>query len=125
MPQLHSLHDTLCDEPGQTLPWRHWILSGYAAKLGMIATALEAGYPAGSAARNHSLVVLRTATPRDFEGGRLFVGHCERREPLSAADLAREEIEPARGSMRFAVMSKNAMLLATAAQRLPWVAVLD
>ena len=91
----------------------------------MIATALEAGYPAGSAARNHSLVVLRTATPRDFEGGRLFVGHCERREPLSAADLAREEIEPARGSMRFAVMSKNAMLLATAAQRLPWVAVLD
>ena len=98
MPQLHSLHDTLCDEPGQTLPWRHWILSGYAAKLGMIATALEAGYPAGSAARNHSLVVLRTATPRDFEGGRLFVGHCERREPLSAADLAHEEIEPVRGS---------------------------
>ena len=44
---------------------------------------------------------------------------------LSPAELAREEVEPARGSMRFAVMSKNAMLLATAAQRLPWVAVLD
>ena len=27
--------------------------------------------------------------------------------------------------MRFAVMSKNAMLIATAAQRLPWVRVLD
>ena len=115
---LHSLtvpHPLPC----QVLPWRHWILSGYATKLGMIATALEAGYPsvtwypslnsspvpwlstlarypdpnpnpsqagypAGSAARNHSLVVLRTATPRDFEHGRLFVGRCERREPVTA-----------------------------------------
>ena len=40
---LHSLHDTLCDEPGQAVPWRHWVLSGYAAKLGLLATALEAG----------------------------------------------------------------------------------
>ena len=122
-PQLHSLHDKLCEAPG--VMWRHWILSGYARKLGMIATALEAGYPSGSEKRNHSLVVLRTATPRDFEGGRLFVGQCNRTEPLRPAELARDEAEPDRGSMRFAVMSKNAMLLATAAQRLPWVPVLD
>ena len=30
----HSLHDKLCEAPG--VMWRHWILSGYARKLGMM-----------------------------------------------------------------------------------------
>ena len=68
---LHSLHDSLCDAPG--VGWRHRILSGYAKKLGLVAAAIESAYPPGEA-RARALVVLRTASPRDFEGGRVFVG---------------------------------------------------
>ena len=121
-PGLHSLHDSLCDAQG--VAWRHHILSGYARKLGLVAAALESSYAPGEA-RDRSLVVLRTASPRDFEGGRVFIGRCDRREPISADELQRAEAAPPRGQMRFAVMSKNAMLLAMAAQRLPWVSVLD
>ena len=125
---MHSLHDTLaplrCGR--RRVAWRHWILSSYARKLGLLSEALETAYPAGSAKRANSLVVLRTGTPRDYVNGTMRQGGtCVRRVPLTAAELARDEAAPEPGGMRFAVMSKNAMLIATAAQRLPWVRVLD
>ena len=126
---MHSLHDALCHEqlPSGVLgqaPWRHWVLSQYAKKLGLVAAALETAYP--PEVRSRKLVVLRLAAPRDFENGTLRTGgKCMRREPIPEAELRAEEDTPDRGSRRFAVMSKNAMVLATVTQRIPWVRVLD
>jgi len=126
---MHSLHDALCHEqlPSGSLggsPWRHWVLSQYAKKLGLVTAALETAYP--PEVRSSKLVVLRLSAPRDFENGTLRTGgRCLRREPIPEAELSAEEATPDRGSRRFAVMSKNVLMLATVAQRTPWVKVLD
>jgi hypothetical protein len=70
--------------------------------------------------------VWRAATPRDFEGGVAKQGgRCRRRAPLRSAELhaLERELDPA--SMRFSVLSKNLIMDAVAAQRAPWVHILD
>ena len=114
---MHSLHDGLCNGT------RPWVLHSYAHKWMLIAAALEAAY-GRSAARHKSLVVWRAATPRDFEGGVAKAGgRCRRRVPLREADVDEWRAEPS--SMRFAVNAKNLIMDAVAAQRAPWVRVLD
>ena len=109
----HSLHDMLCNVS------RPWVLVDYAKKWSLISSALETAYPAGTPLRKGATVVLRTATPRDFDRE----GRCRDRAPLTS-DLAESTmLDP--NSMRFAELSKNAILTAVAAERVPWVRVLD
>ena len=121
---MHSLHDALCNAT------RPWILSEYTAKWMLIAAALKSSYgrgAAGTKAARGGLVVWRSATPRDFEGGVAKQGgRCRRRAPFRPAELASLEgnsLDPT--SMRFAVLTKNVIMDAVAAQRAPWVRILD
>jgi hypothetical protein len=118
---MHSLHDGLCNVT------RPWILREYAAKWMLVAAAVRTAYFERTPARaDNALVVWRAATPRDFEGGvAKSGGRCRRREPLRPNYVANLERELDPMSMRFAVLSKNLILDAVAAQRIPWVRVLD
>ena len=120
---MHSLHDALCNAT------RPWILSGYASKWMVIAAALKAAYQQqGHNGRRGSggLVVWRAATPRDFEGGVAKQGgRCRRRAPIKGSDLNGLERDLNPSSMRFAVLTKNVIMDAVAAQHAPWVRVLD
>jgi hypothetical protein len=110
---MHSLHDGLCNAT------RPWILKEYASKWMLVAAAVRAAYVHQIPARvDHSLVVWRAATPRDFEGGvAKRGGRCRRREPLLERELATLEHAPDPSTMRFAVLSKNVIMDAVAAQR--------
>lgn len=70
-------------------------------------------------------VFLRTPTPRDFEPVDVMRGgHCKRREP-SRDDELKEGRQAEAASMRFAELSKTAILAALVAERAPWVRLLD
>ena len=110
-----ALHDSVCNGT------RWWTFADYAKRWALVGAALDAAYP--RAKRRHSLVAVRTASPRDFEPGHVNDhGSCRRTAPLTAADEPRAD--DARSS-RFAVQTQNLLLLATVAQRHPWVRVLD
>ena len=120
---MHSTHDALCNNT------RPWILKEYASKWMLIAAALRATYhreKSGAPQAARSMVVWRAATPRDFEGGVAKQGgRCRRRQPLGRAELAAAERHLNPASMRFAVLTKNVIMDAVAAQAVPWVRVLD
>ena len=92
-----------------------------------MAAAAEAS--AAAAGRRHQgaapLVVWRAASPRDFEGGvAKHGGRCRRTSPLRPElSEIEQHLDPA--TMRFAVLTKNVNMDAVAAQRAPWVRVLD
>ena len=110
-----ALHDSVCNGT------RWWTFADYAKRWALVGAALDAAYP--RAKRRHSLVAVRTASPRDFEPGHVNDhGSCRRTAPLTAAEEPRAD--DARSS-RFAVQTQNLLLLATVAQRHPWVRVLD
>lgn len=115
---IHSLHDAYCNGT------RPNILYQYALKWSLVAGALNHAY---RDLKNASLVLLRTASPRDFEGGSFRAGgYCRRTAPLSRAELVASEkgrVDPT--SMRFVVLAKNLMMDAVAIQRIPWVHILD
>ena len=115
---MHSLHDALCNVT------RPWILREYASKWLLVAAALRASHR--RAPGRGGVVVWRGATPRDFEGGVAKQGgRCRRRQPMRGAELASAERELNPASMRFAVLSKNVIMDAVAAQAAPHVHVLD
>mmetsp|Transcript_5313 Transcript_5313/g.17711 ORF Transcript_5313/g.17711 Transcript_5313/m.17711 type:complete len:295 (+) Transcript_5313:228-1112(+) len=114
---MHSLHDGLCNGT------RPWILHEYAQQWTLLAGALNEAYSPSK--RPRSLVLLRTASPRDFEGGKHPVGRCRRTSPMGEAELIEQEERVDLGGMRVAVLTKNLILDAVATQRMPWVRVLD
>lgn len=114
---MHSLHDGLCNGT------RPWVLHAYARQWTLLAGALNEAY--SPTKRRRSLVLLRTASPRDFEGGKAPVGRCRRTSPMSEAELAEQEERVDPGGMRVSVLIKNLILDAVATQRMPWVRVLD
>lgn len=121
---MHSIHDSLCNVT------RPWILTEYANKWHLLLAAIEEAHQGTPGSeQDHSLVVLRTSPPRDFEGGTARQGgSCKRVDPLSTAELAQIERQgPPISSMRFTVMSQNLILLATTMtrRRYPWIRVLD
>ena len=91
----------------------------YGAKWMLVAAAVRAVYLERSPSReDDSLVVWRAATPRDFEGGvAKSGGRCRRREPLRPSYLGSLERDLDPSTMRFAVLSKNLIMDAVAAQR--------
>ena len=135
---MHSLHDSICNGT------RPWLLGGYALKWKLLLAAVESAYGARGRERG-SLVALRMTPPRDFEGATaLRGGKCVRSAPLDETELAAQErttaplhppwrrrADGARpgvdvGSMRFAVLAQNALLLAAAVERRhPYIRVLD
>lgn len=130
---LHSFHDSLCNNT------RPWLLSSFVKRCSLIFSAIDRAYSrevgrGGVRARERSMVVVRTETPRDFDGGTWKQGgKCRRTQPyerltgLSRRSLSGFDewrgLEPS--SMRFAVQSKNLIVAAVAAQRAPWVRLLD
>jgi hypothetical protein len=114
---MHSLHDGLCNGS------RPWVLHEYARQWTLLAGALNEAYSPSQ--RRRSLVLLRTASPRDFEGGKARVGRCRRTSPMGEAELAAQEESVDLDGMRVSVLTKNLILDAVAAQRMPWVRVLD
>jgi hypothetical protein len=113
----HSLHDALCNGT------RPWVLHEYATLWTLLAGALNAAY--NPQKRRRSVVMLRTASPRDYEGGKHPVGTCRRTAPIPEGELVEEEERVDIGGMRVSVLTKNLILDAVAAQRMPWVRVLD
>jgi hypothetical protein len=114
---MHSLHDELCNGT------RPWVLHEYAQLWTLLAGALNGAYTPQK--RRHSLVLLRTASPRDFEGGKAGVGTCRRTAPIPKGELEEQEERVDLSGMRASVLTKNLILDAVAAQRMPWVRVLD
>ena len=118
---------------------RSYLLSLYAQKWAMVSGALRQAYPEGSPQRRHSIVAVRTNAPRSNEcrdpsrkdcWGLPFAT-CNRPEPIFEAPGDEGRVEQldllalSKGTMRFAVMSQNAIMLAFVWQRVPWVHVLD
>ena len=126
-----QIHLTLC---GNSRPW---LLHHYAQKWAQVVAALQEAYPEGSPLREHSLVMVRTNAPRSDECKNpkqkdCFQARatCSRPEPVSEASghegsLEQKSLDLHSGTMRFAVMSQNAIMIASVWQRAPWVRVLD
>ena len=110
-----SLHDSLCDAPG--VGWRDGVLSGYAKKLGLVAAAIESAYPPGGARARARRTAAGLAARLLRAGGGVFVGRCVPSRP-GPTSCGAPGGGPPRGEMRFAVMSKNAMMLAHSAAAL-------
>ena len=127
---------------------RAWMYRDYARVWSVVGAALEASYPEGSAKRMHSVVAVRTGTPREHV--------CKPNDPLGGVDCygkraemqcrlgvqgpglgepseatadgameARELRENKASHMRLAVLSQNAIMMSLMWQRHPWVRVLD
>lgn len=112
-----SLHDSLCNGT------RPWLLHEYAMQWTLIAGALNEAYPPRQ--RRRSLVMLRTASPRDFEAGKPRFSMCARMSPLPEAELEEQEQRVDLSGMRASVLTKNLIMDAVAVHRMPWVRILD
>jgi hypothetical protein len=123
---------TLCDGS------RTWLMHAYSQKWKAVSAALNRAYPHGSPQRRHALVMVRTNAPRSSKckdhSSRDCWGAsatCSRTEPAAdptgdEGNLERYDLaHPKKGTMRLAVLSQNAIILATVWQQLPWVRVLD
>ncbi|KAL1503840.1 hypothetical protein AB1Y20_012306 [Prymnesium parvum] len=121
----HTLHDALCNEQrGNTwLQRRPWVLSDFATRWALVLEAINANVP--PADRASTLVLMRTPTPRDFEPVDVMQGgSCSRLQPMAESEVQEGQAVDAT-SMRFAELSKAAILAALVVERAPWVRMLD
>ena len=122
----HTLHDGLCNERrGNTLLQRRpWILSDFVKRWALVLEAINTRFGDPSK-RASTVVVVRTPTPRDFEPVDVMQGgRCERLEPIRESEMFEGKAADST-SMRFAELSKAALLAALVTERAPWVRLLD
>ena len=122
----HTLHDGLCNEQrGNTLLQRRpWVLSDFVKRWALVVEAINTRFNHPSK-RASTVVVIRTPTPRDFEYVDVMQGgRCERLEPIRESEMLEGRAADST-SMRFAELSKAALLAALVAERAPWVRLLD